>query len=825
MSENILDLIRQLKEGEISRDKMVEMLVQKDTHIPPPTSNITTSSMPVIPDDRTRGRRGSGFKSDLSSQFPLLSLNDIQQRLQAPAEIMYDSYSPQFVPASQETSVAHLHDYNNNHYRDSINVHFNYHPDSEIRFASPDPTVQQFAFHQGTDRSNKINLGSDQPSLHHSIQSELENIDFASKSYDFRQENQNSDSRRESELKQERGIQRSSSYTSLRKPPLSKQIETYSAKNSARKATPERYEGGDTQQYANYTMPGQYSMGTRERTQEETFTTDTYDNQLKHMNTPNIFASTMSPNNFNTSNPKLLGSPSGDIWSTLKNMQANQNSRMSSSIVSQSLLERSKNFQLRKHLKIMKELERKMEKETEGCSFHPQINSRSQQQKFSRTPVGKRLYEARGVKVSNAKHQILKQQEEEFKEKYTFKPKLTPVPGFLREQMIRQANQEEHFPSNSVSVVREQPESAEYSEKGTERSIMNLNNLFNANNPNNSALLSIPKPLNKFTVTEAERECTFKPHTNTVSAEMDKVKAYLQRPVIDRLYNQDYQDCFFEAKRNRKLLEEAEKFNRELQRGSLVDVGTYSTLSDGQERNIEENLRRAFLDTNMSNVADIENPHKMSFYERQAYFVLKKMEDLQKIQAEMSQSHQPAISYKSREIVETKGKGNFIERNMEFLRAKEEHLRELARERIEAEQFDYRPEITPLGQMTSPKDLDQLCYGDIKKKRHTIEQLRMENEKNFVKNHTFRPQLETVNENVKSKLGLELSPPAYVNHVMRANIEKEQRRILAEQNKEEKELEECTFKPEITKLPSYIKKINEASRIAYRTSEKENVTQ
>jgi len=237
---------------------------------------------------------------------------------------------------------------------------------------------------------------------------------------------------------------------------------------------------------------------------------------------------------------------------------------------------------------------------------------------------------------------------------------------------------------------------------------------------------------------------------------------------------------------------------------------------------MDEQMRKAFLDANMSNIGDIKNPHKMSFYERQAYFVLKKAEDLQKIEQEMTPVYHPAISRKSRVMVENRFPDSFIERNQEFLQQKELNLKILMQEKNESLYSEHTPEITPLAQMAPSKDLNQLCYGDMKKKRQVVEKLRRDNEKEFVQKHTFRPQLETNNEMAQSKLGLHLSPPAYARQIMIGNLERESRKVLAEQNREFQELSVCTFHPETTKLPAYIKRINECASSRSRGFDKEN---
>jgi len=411
MSENILDLIRQLKEGEISQDRMVQMLV----HDPETrsTSRPTTSNYPEP--------RDSAFRTDLRSQYPLLSMEDIQNSRPAPQNerLSQQSYRSTLDRGRDTYSYAYQPEV-----ADPIHVRSNYLANSEFDYGSPNPTVHQFMYNQQADGSQSPPCRTENLSMQRSTHSEFETVDFTSKSYDNRQlYPQTEPNIKETDLvAPSRPIRRSKSSTTLRKPPLARQIR--SSSNSAKKAAKQPQETEENEHNSVIT--------TKERTLEDTLRNDYTSIAGKSLASPQMLGSIDFNNQFGLSAQKFVSYAPSELWASGRNFHQAYESYQPRNQPAHSFLERNKNWQSKKSLKIMKEVEKKSGKETEGCTFRPVINNKSQDQRYSRLPPEQRLYETRGVKKNNAKHQILRQREEDFKENYTFKPALTPVPAFLK---------------------------------------------------------------------------------------------------------------------------------------------------------------------------------------------------------------------------------------------------------------------------------------------------------------------------------------------------------------------------------------------------------
>jgi len=124
-----------------------------------------------------------------------------------------------------------------------------------------------------------------------------------------------------------------------------------------------------------------------------------------------------------------------------------------------------------------------------------------------------------------------------------------------------------------------------------------------------------------------------------------------------------------------------------------------------------------------------------------------------------------------------------------------------------ARECTFKPEITGLGKIQPSKNANELCYGDAVKQLHTIQEKKAEEEVKIRNLCTFKPYTSRNNDQVDSRLNSNLEPRDYIQQLNIIQDEKECLRKFAEMKRIQKEMDECSFRPNITEVPSYIRTI------------------
>lgn len=135
----------------------------------------------------------------------------------------------------------------------------------------------------------------------------------------------------------------------------------------------------------------------------------------------------------------------------------------------------------------------------------------------------------------------------------------------------------------------------------------------------------------------------------------------------------------------------------------------------------------------------------------------------------------------------------------QFLQKKKEFV---ANE-IKKEKDSHHPLITFKGYMSKAKTVAELSVGQIQKKNNYLSKVKAELEFNQIKEIRDKPEI-NINNNAKSKLGLNLSHQEYISNInMQKQIEIHKKDHLKRKQIED-ELKECSHKPIIKVLDKKI---------------------
>jgi hypothetical protein len=279
---------------------------------------------------------------------------------------------------------------------------------------------------------------------------------------------------------------------------------------------------------------------------------------------------------------------------------------------------------------------------------------------------------------------------------------------------------------------------------------------------------------------------------------MLKAQKYLENNIIDRLYNKKT-DVFAEIKKERFVLENADAFISNLRREikKPCEEQRFDT-------NMISNTERLGLFTLRDQQLTQEDLLKMPFLERQKYYQEQSEFERVKLLSDCQPTFQPLLTQNTTKKTSS---DDIYERGKKFLEEIEEKKRQLAA--MDAQECKFRPELTKFSKEIPKKSVDELLYEPEHKKRNFIAEKLIERETKFRDQYTFKPNLSLTNKEyskVESKLGLDKSHKEYIDHQKKAEIIKQNLQLMVEQNRHQREIESCTFKPNICHLPPYLKK-------------------
>jgi hypothetical protein len=129
----------------------------------------------------------------------------------------------------------------------------------------------------------------------------------------------------------------------------------------------------------------------------------------------------------------------------------------------------------------------------------------------------------------------------------------------------------------------------------------------------------------------------------------------------------------------------------------------------------------------------------------------------------------------------------------------------------EQQHCTFQPKMSKLGEKQRSKTFYELSQGDMLKQETKLKMLKLQYEQEQLAKATFTPQLVSKpKETVKAKLTITQDTKTYLEWIQSKKQQEEEQRLKEKLKREEDELKGCTFKPETTECPAYIRRIAES---------------
>ena len=178
---------------------------------------------------------------------------------------------------------------------------------------------------------------------------------------------------------------------------------------------------------------------------------------------------------------------------------------------------------------------------------------------------------------------------------------------------------------------------------------------------------------------------------------------------------------------------------------------------------------------------------------------------------ELMPSHEPMLCKKSLEL--TIAKGGFLDRLAED---SEKRLIDLEKSAMEKEaELTFKPAINPKSHVLAPRNFEELSTGDQLRRQAAQEAIKLKVEQTELSEITFHPKL-NFKKGASSRLKLLSDPNSYLSRLAEEAAAKEEIQEQRARELELKEMEGCTFRPQVHDAPTFVKRIAASMRLVPR---------
>jgi DNA polymerase III alpha subunit (gram-positive type) len=123
----------------------------------------------------------------------------------------------------------------------------------------------------------------------------------------------------------------------------------------------------------------------------------------------------------------------------------------------------------------------------------------------------------------------------------------------------------------------------------------------------------------------------------------------------------------------------------------------------------------------------------------------------------------------------------------------------------------FKPKINQKAELLRSRSSFEMSYGDQLRHDTKLKMLKLQNEQSQLADATFKPKISTKAKEIgRSKLQLNDDPSHFLSWINEKKKDQELQRQHEMKKREEEELKGCTFKPNTTECPAYIKRIAES---------------
>jgi len=319
--------------------------------------------------------------------------------------------------------------------------------------------------------------------------------------------------------------------------------------------------------------------------------------------------------------------------------------------------------------------------------------------------------------------------------------------------------------------------------------------------------------------------CTFTPKTNRIKPSMSSAKLYVSTDVIERLTRPVTAgpppsaaaadgEPHFDNTNSSSVPHHGDSYR------PVMDMASFmGSLSHNKNHNPQTPVEDApSKKSNAESKAKRDKKFEM-FLQRQQANLKKKEENIQRMQRSSTPNFKPRVGKKEGDENGTAGastqRGDFLTR-MQAEVEKRSALETENRKKLD-KNCTFRPEIkTKYASARRARSTYEMSEGDALRKGANLKQLELDSKQEEEANMTFKPNISAHSKKTgKSVLQVSSNPDSsqFMEWLKSTEEKKEQKRTELLKKREEEEEAACTFKPQTTECPAYVKRIAKSMAI------------
>ena len=212
------------------------------------------------------------------------------------------------------------------------------------------------------------------------------------------------------------------------------------------------------------------------------------------------------------------------------------------------------------------------------------------------------------------------------------------------------------------------------------------------------------------------------------------------------------------------------------------------------------------------NSAKVDSAQFHAFLARQNQTELKKKQKIDHLRRQSQQTHKPVLCSTTINLTQDRKQEDFLKRLKQYQVRKDHQKIKLKAQHHSDPECTFEPTLNSKSNDLAEggRSVVELSRGDHLRKETTQKMLRLRHEQSQMKELTFHPKVNHSNKvarNASSRLKIVEDPDNYLSRLQQnAKHRKDTLRRKA-QELEMKTLEECTFRPQTSECPGYIKRI------------------
>mgnify|MGYP000604190456 CR=1 FL=1 len=211
-----------------------------------------------------------------------------------------------------------------------------------------------------------------------------------------------------------------------------------------------------------------------------------------------------------------------------------------------------------------------------------------------------------------------------------------------------------------------------------------------------------------------------------------------------------------------------------------------------------------------------------AFLARQNHTEMMKQKKMEKLAAQQEHKHEPELCETTKAMTEGRQTSDFLKRIKQYQVRKEHQSIRLKAQHSQDPECSFKPQLTEKSNELAEggRSVVELSRGDMLRKETTQKLLRLRREQDELATLTFAPNVThktAIAKNADSKIKIHSDPDSYLERLQKDMKKKKTNARLQKQAMERRELEECTFTPQTSECPGYIKRIARSMALTKQT--------